>query len=262
MSVIYDTNQFAFVCHKKYIDEIFNNVYDSVESKKKSYKIKKELFRIIKPYRTKEDVKKKRGGGTSVIHEEYKRFIFEVNRVKELFCRFRTEYLSDVTVKESDEEEPSASTNLEAIQTSNEVYNKSDSNILTNTFGGNKDENAIVVNINDANYLIPSNCNFYCYNVTEMDKLLNGNMYDVILLDPPWWNKFIRRKRFKTGHGYKMLYNAELKELPIEKLIKPINGLVVVWCTNSPQHYLYLTKEIFPKWNVKYIGKWYWLKVK
>lgn len=263
MSVIYNTNQFALISHKNFIDEIFNNVYDALETKKKSYKIKKELFRINQPYKIKEDVKKRRGGtSVQVVHEEYKKFLLEVNRVKELFLNFQMEYLKDEPTKKQDKEDLSATTNLEAIKISNEVYTKSDGNVLTNTFGGNKDKNAIIVNINDANYLIPNDCSFYCYNVTEMAKLLNGNVYDLILLDPPWWNKFIRRKRFKTGHGYKMLYNAELKELPIEKLIKPSNGLVVVWCTNSPQHYLYLTKEIFPKWNVNYIGKWYWVKVR
>lgn len=255
MSIVYNNKEFSFISHEKLVDEIYSNVYDCLENKNKSHKIKKELFYINKPYKVKEDVRKKKSSTPVALHQDYAKFVNEVSHVKELFNRFLLEFLGDKELLQTETQ-----CNLDAIRMANEVYVQSERNPVSNAFGGNNDRNAVTVNINNARYLIPSNCQFYCHNVTEMEKLLNQHKYDLILLDPPWWNKFIRRKRFKTGHGYKMLYNAELKELPVEKLLNP-NGLVVVWCTNSPQHYLYLTNEIFPKWKVKLVGKWYWIKV-
>lgn len=57
-----------------------------------------------------------------------------------------------------------------------------------------------------------------------------------------------------------MMYNLDLGVIPIEKILAP-DGLVVIWCTNSPQHLKDLQEEIFPKWGIRSIAKWYWLKV-
>ncbi|KAL3278363.1 hypothetical protein HHI36_013692 [Cryptolaemus montrouzieri] len=57
-----------------------------------------------------------------------------------------------------------------------------------------------------------------------------------------------------------MMYNNDLKNLDLHSILSE-NGLVAVWCTNSIQHLNMLKNEIFPKWNVKFASKWYWLKV-
>lgn len=51
-------------------------------------------------------------------------------------------------------------------------------------------------------YIFPPNCQFYCDDVTNM-KRLGDEKYDLILLDPPWTNTYIqRRKKFKRDEGY------------------------------------------------------------
>lgn len=57
-----------------------------------------------------------------------------------------------------------------------------------------------------------------------------------------------------------MLFDEELKDLPIKKLLAK-NGLVVMWCTNSPNHLNAILNDFFPKWNIKFLTKYYWLKV-
>lgn len=57
-----------------------------------------------------------------------------------------------------------------------------------------------------------------------------------------------------------MMYNDDLKEIPIHKLLSN-KGLVVVWCTNSQKHLIDLINEIFDRWEVKFLAKWYWMKV-
>lgn len=150
-------------------------------------------------------------------------------------------------------------TNTDAIELSNKVYEDSGKSILLNTIGENVGK-ARLIEINNCNFLFPENCKFYSKDVAEIERYLIDIKYDLILLDPPWWNKYIRRKRAKTQHGYVMMYNDQLRDIPLEKLLKD-DGLVIVWCTNSMQHLNYLCNEIFPKWNVSKVAKWYWLKI-
>lgn len=56
------------------------------------------------------------------------------------------------------------------------------------------------------------------------------------------------------------MYNSELKDLPIGPLLAK-EGLVAVWCTNSPSHIDDLINDIFPVWGIQYVATWYWLKV-
>lgn len=115
--------------------------------------------------------------------------------------------------------------------------------------------------INDNNFLFPSNCVFFSKNVNELSVHIGMEKFDLILLDPPWWNKYIRRKRKKTkNQAYDMMYNHELQDLPIKDLLNE-SGLIVVWCTNSLQNLNALKSDIFPAWNVNFIGRWFWLKV-
>lgn len=51
-------------------------------------------------------------------------------------------------------------------------------------------------------YVFPPNCQFYCDNVVNMKKL-GDEKYDLILLDPPWINTYIKRKKkLKQDEGY------------------------------------------------------------
>ncbi|CAL8088654.1 unnamed protein product [Orchesella dallaii] len=107
---------------------------------------------------------------------------------------------------------------------------------------------------------------FYCKDVSDLGKTFydeeqRGEQFDVILMDPPWRNKFIRRKKRKQHEaGYQLIDDDGIAKLPINKLLKE-DGIVVVWCTNAKSHQDALINEIFRDWNVKYLETWYWLKV-
>ncbi|XP_011688202.1 PREDICTED: methyltransferase-like protein 4 isoform X2 [Wasmannia auropunctata] len=131
-----------------------------------------------------------------------------------------------------------------------------------NLYGSNDTDDAIVTEVHDKKYVFPTKCTFYCYDVRDIEKKMElSNQYDFILLDPPWWNKSIRRKKTKCAEAsYKMMYNEELVKIPIRKLLHS-NGIVAVWCTNSSNHLNSIFNEIFPSWGITYRAKWYWLKV-
>lgn len=149
--------------------------------------------------------------------------------------------------------------NREALKAARDIYANSGKSDIEGVIGENTSA-ALSVEIQNTRYLFPKGCKFYCSHISNISKHLEDKKFDLILLDPPWWNKYIRRKKLKTNDSYSMMYNDELKMLPIENLITK-NGIVVVWCTNSISHLNYMKREIFKKWNVEYIKKWYWIKV-
>ncbi|XP_063241373.1 N(6)-adenine-specific methyltransferase METTL4 [Bacillus rossius redtenbacheri] len=156
------------------------------------------------------------------------------------------------------------SNNLEARQAAESFYHK-ESKLLTGSFhGGNLGDVAVISSIQGDRYLIPPACKFFCYDVREIQKHrhLLDDSYDFILLDPPWWNKYIRRKKLKSGaaDGYQMMYDEDVARLPLASLAAP-GTLVALWCTNSDSHLSAIRDALFPAWGVTYIGKWYWLKV-
>lgn len=57
-----------------------------------------------------------------------------------------------------------------------------------------------------------------------------------------------------------MVYNKDLSSLPINSLLLK-NGIIGVWCTNSPSQVNAVLSELFPAWNVEFLTQWFWLKV-
>eukprot|EP00099_Drosophila_melanogaster_P022945 NP_650573.1 uncharacterized protein Dmel_CG14906 [Drosophila melanogaster] len=112
-------------------------------------------------------------------------------------------------------------------------------------------------------YLIPNQSRFFNHNVDNLPALLHQLLpaYDLIVLDPPWRNKYIRRlKRAKPELGYSMLSNEQLSHIPLSKLTHP-RSLVAIWCTNSTLHQLALEQQLLPSWNLRLLHKLRWYKL-
>ncbi|XP_017026828.2 N(6)-adenine-specific methyltransferase METTL4 [Drosophila kikkawai] len=112
-------------------------------------------------------------------------------------------------------------------------------------------------------YLIPDRASFYNHNVDQLPALLPQLLpaYDLIVLDPPWRNKYIRRlKRAKQELGYAMLHNDQLSLIPISQLTHP-RSLVAIWCTNSAQHQTALEQQLLPSWHLRLLHKLRWYKL-
>lgn len=148
--------------------------------------------------------------------------------------------------------------NTRALSTAELVYENSGKCPVKEVSGGNWGP-ASVQTIQGSKYVFPENCQFFCKDIGGVGDALGDRQFDLVLLDPPWWNKYIRRKR-KRSHAYDMMYNCDLKAIPIKELLNE-GGLVAVWCTNSTQHLNYLKEELFPKWQAKLLATWHWMKV-
>uniref|UniRef100_A0A8C5HGK0 Methyltransferase like 4 n=1 Tax=Gouania willdenowi TaxID=441366 RepID=A0A8C5HGK0_GOUWI len=115
---------------------------------------------------------------------------------------------------------------------------------------------ATVVQLMGEDYIIPPHATFLLSDFTRMQPLVQyGAKYDLIVLDPPWENRSVKRSR-----RYSSLPSSQLKLLPVP-LLASFNCLVVTWVTNRPSHLRFVRNELYPHWGVQVLAEWFWVKV-
>eukprot|EP00112_Aurelia_sp_Birch-Aquarium-sp1_P012801 Seg2698.1 transcript_id=Seg2698.1/GoldUCD/mRNA.D3Y31 product="Methyltransferase-like protein 4" protein_id=Seg2698.1/GoldUCD/D3Y31 len=114
----------------------------------------------------------------------------------------------------------------------------------------------LIIEALNAKYIIPSRSTFLLSDIDEINLLLDaGKTYDLIVADPPWHNKSVKRSR-----RYDSLSFYKIKSLPVPKLAS--NGaLVIVWVTNKKKIINFVKEELFPSWNVELVADWHWVKL-
>ncbi|XP_037364668.1 N(6)-adenine-specific methyltransferase METTL4 isoform X2 [Talpa occidentalis] len=104
-------------------------------------------------------------------------------------------------------------------------------------------------------YLLPPKTSFLLSDISCMHPLLNcRKTYDVIVIDPPWQNKSVKR-----SNRYNYLSPLQIKQLPIPKLAAP-NCLIVTWVTNKQKNLRFVKEELYPSWSVDIVAEWHWVK--
>ncbi|UJR30596.1 hypothetical protein I4U23_018122 [Adineta vaga] len=106
--------------------------------------------------------------------------------------------------------------------------------------------------------VLPEKCRFLWADMKNMKLLVNdGRKYSFIVVDPPWLNKSVRRKR-----PYHWSDFDDIKNLPVENLIdRTHSSLICCWSTNCDRIEDFIKNDLFKKWNCQYLTTWYWLKV-
>ncbi|KAI1095853.1 MT-A70 family [Rostrohypoxylon terebratum] len=93
--------------------------------------------------------------------------------------------------------------------------------------------------------------------------LKDAPMFDLIVLDPPWPSRSVRRKQSSYRIANDMgETKGLLANIPVASHLKP-DGLVAVWITNKAAitNLLLSSSGIFSEWGVELIGEWIWLKI-
>ncbi|XP_039983132.1 N(6)-adenine-specific methyltransferase METTL4 [Xiphias gladius] len=117
-------------------------------------------------------------------------------------------------------------------------------------------DRATMVTLMGEEYVIPPRTAFLLSDFTRTQPLVHyGRKFDLIVMDPPWENKSVKRSR-----RYSSLPSSQLKRLPIP-LLASTNCLVVTWVTNRPSHLRFVRDELYPHWGIEVVAEWFWVKV-
>lgn len=57
-----------------------------------------------------------------------------------------------------------------------------------------------------------------------------------------------------------MLEKEDIKKIPVENYTKE-SSIVLIWCTNSDAHINAIKEEFLPKWHLKLLTIWNWIKI-
>jgi len=120
----------------------------------------------------------------------------------------------------------------------------------------NTENQALEMRLMGSSYLIPAHARFLMSNISHLSPLVSDSTkYDLLILDPPWFNKSIKRKK-----KYDCVPNEDLLSIPLKELCST-SALVAVWVTNRVKHQSFVKEELFRKHNISFVAEWYWLKV-
>ncbi|CAH2089399.1 unnamed protein product [Euphydryas editha] len=249
MSILYRENNLVLIDHRKFISNIFKGVINKKDCLKEvNYTIASKLF-SIKNYKKNKNNKRSR---------ESNRIIEEASMVKQMYNEILQKIPLGVKLSINDQYnllETSFVRDLSRAYFESTVFNH------LGLSGGNNSDIPLLCKVEGEYFLIPDNSRFFCGCINEQCKKLKGNKYDIVIADPPWWNKYIRRlKGANDKLSYSMMYNEDIASIPVKELFSS-NCLVAVWCTNAPSNITAVKNIIFPEWGVNYVTTWYWLKV-
>ena len=103
----------------------------------------------------------------------------------------------------------------------------------------NKSDKCRFATVEGADFVLPPNCRYFVDDLNNFDstKVVDVKKFDVILMDPPWENKYVKRlNKRKANMGYDLLsteaMSKSLSKIVVETL-NPDSGLVMIWCTHS-----------------------------
>ncbi|NWI58703.1 METL4 protein, partial [Calyptomena viridis] len=120
----------------------------------------------------------------------------------------------------------------------------------------NSSNHAKIIVLMGQKYLVPPKSSFFLSDISCLRPLLNyKKKYGVIVIDPPWENKSVKRSN-RYGH----LSSGQIKQIPVPALAAP-DCLVVTWVTNRQKHLRFVKDELYPHWSVKTLAEWHWVKI-
>uniref|UniRef100_A0A1I8M2H3 MT-A70 protein n=1 Tax=Musca domestica TaxID=7370 RepID=A0A1I8M2H3_MUSDO len=224
-------------------NKLIQNQYNEVLEDKESYKLKAELFNFkAKVIDEKEETPKNKRKRKADTENE------ECEELKKSLQPFLTEIQNLIRQEYRNDMENISRAWEEKIEFPKFHGANNTCDFQTTTFG-------------PQSFLIPPNCKFYNHNVTELPQLLPElEKYDLIIMDMPWQNKYIKRlKKVNGSLAYHMLDNESLKNIPIPEMMH-MHSLLALWCTNAPQHLNAVRNEFVDKWNLKIVHTLKWFK--
>ncbi|KAJ8672833.1 hypothetical protein QAD02_004093 [Eretmocerus hayati] len=263
MSILFTSSDGCIISHIDYLNDIYKNV--DLDGKIRKLKFKDDFFKINSQFLRQNQIK-----NVNEVEKDQRPPRKKMKKVQSL-----PENLQEQNnfVKIIGERILNSASELQILKKMavdhNEEARLASKNFFLNEIclshqfcGSNSRDLPVVAEYSNEKFVFPANSKFYSYDIRSIRQSFQiDDHFDLILLDPPWWNKSIRRKNVKFKEGsYKMLRNEEIEQIPIGQLLNP-TGIVAVWCTNNITQMKSILEQIFPTWGVSMKGKWYWLKI-
>jgi len=127
---------------------------------------------------------------------------------------------------------------------------------ITNKFASNDKYTCVKVRSNKQEFIIPPLSSFFISDFKHLSWLSSfGKRYDLVVMDPPWENKSVKRSK-----KYNYLPEYDLKKICMNELLSN-DGIVVIWVTNKQKYIEFVKNILFPHWNLKIIAHWHWIKL-
>ncbi|XP_073953182.1 uncharacterized protein isoform X4 [Choristoneura fumiferana] len=179
MSILFNNKNNIYIDHCKNISNIYQNI--SFGGVTEPYEFNKKLFYICRD--TKVSSRKRK-----FANDELQK---ECSEVKAMYEQFLAEI--PITLKTKCKMQTQSPCNTSDVR--NLAQNLFESTVFDHKgiSGGNNSDTALKSTIKNETFLIPPNSRFYCGCVSEQCKKLAGEKFELIVADPPWWNKYIRR---------------------------------------------------------------------
>ncbi|KAJ3568725.1 hypothetical protein NPX13_g6319 [Xylaria arbuscula] len=113
-------------------------------------------------------------------------------------------------------------------------------------------------------YIPEKSCHLLGNVESQRDSFLqSAPQFDLVVLDPPWPSRSVKRK----SKSYNIVYNMDeardlLAQIPIAAHLKQ-DGLVAIWITNKAAVTDLLTSPggMLAQWGLELVGEWTWLKI-
>ncbi|XP_054263799.1 N(6)-adenine-specific methyltransferase METTL4 [Macrosteles quadrilineatus] len=267
MSIIVSKDNIGWVVdHEEFIKKVYCSViYEHSSSCHRALSFNKHLFEILTPFLNNLEAKNA-SDKKSRRKRKYIALESQINSKEISVIKLALKELKNAQKESTFQATPS----FEDLEKNNEEARKCASSYYSKIFqkdilyfnGGNNFYKPIIARIKEDNFLIPNNSVFFCSDINKLiTSLPENSKFDFILMDPPWWNKYVRRrKKNQEAAGYKMMYNDEVCALPVAQWLRP-GALVAVWCTNCERHIQDVVSRWFPKWGLHLVATWFWLKV-
>ncbi|KAJ6780659.1 hypothetical protein PWT90_01319 [Aphanocladium album] len=112
---------------------------------------------------------------------------------------------------------------------------------------------------------IPPNAEYLHGSIRDMKQSFSQRApkFNLIVMDPPWPNRSVRRKtaRYKTASSLSGIREL-LCDIPVPAHLSD-DGLVAIWITNKPRIVDLLSAPggILEEWGLEVVAEWTWLKV-
>ncbi|GAB0092412.1 N(6)-adenine-specific methyltransferase METTL4 [Sergentomyia squamirostris] len=239
MAIVFQSDNFILLNHKEIVDSHYQGKYE----------IRREFFNINRSFKSDNTAGVKRKRRKMSTHE--KNVLLEESLQKFIHkCKLAGYF----------EENGNEESNQASLEEASKVHNLKCSYPVLR--GENNNNECIITKLQEEEYLFPPQCRFFQNDVKKIDDFLSsGEVFDLIVIDPPWWNKYIRRvKKANRNISYDMLYNDEIADIPVGRLNSTCS-IVTIWCTNNKTHLNSIMTKFIPHWKLRYVAEWLWMKV-